>query len=160
MKAQVFLPPVKRLKQADGPVGQGISSLINLNYPMSQDNEQTEALPSKRWQVMDRELPPHLNPYRNSKWIGTGKAYQAWAKEDAIRNGRFIAKINGTVQTIVEDWGAGGGGSYVTFDALYLEQNDRNTGFMPGAVVAEISPNDPEVQQISESEIQKWIDED
>ena len=28
---------VKQLKHADGPVGQGISSLINLNYPMSPD---------------------------------------------------------------------------------------------------------------------------
>ena len=106
------------------------------------------------------EINPHIcDPIRKSKWHGTGKAYQAWAKEDAIRNGRFIAKINGTVQYIQEDWGFREGkigGEYVTFDALYLEQKDQDTGFVPGAVVAKISPNDPEVQQISESELQKW----
>ena len=99
------LPPVKRLKQADGPVGQGISSLINLNYPMSQEEE----------------IADHTLIYFNRD-----KGY-----------------------TII-----------VTYDALYLEQNDRNTGFMPGAVAAKISPNDPEVQPISESELQKWIDLD
>jgi len=35
---------VKQLKHADGPVGQGISSLINLNYPMKLDEEVDEML--------------------------------------------------------------------------------------------------------------------
>lgn len=113
------------------------------------------------------EINPHISKVRRYEWQPPGEAYEAWAFEDACKNARFLAKQNNSIQYITEEYGFRDNkliGLFMIFDETYIERiyerQDSllgNGGFMKGAVVTVVNPDEPEVQQISENELREWL---